>query len=149
MKTIDYLVVINSPLCPVIFLTGSPRSSVQVSKALRISLPTLIPILEGDVHHPRLNAETVLDPEGADVQGIRPMLSPPRNHLSPKDPKPSLLPCTTEERSFTRVSVDLSRDQPGIGETRWATSEDANVEYLLDIFTSADANSDRDRKSVV
>jgi tetratricopeptide (TPR) repeat protein len=31
---------------------------------------------------------------------------------------------------------------PGFGEARWITSEDVNVEHLLDVFTSADANSE-------
>ena len=31
---------------------------------------------------------------------------------------------------------------PGFGEARWITSEDVNVEHLLDVFTSIDAKSE-------
>jgi len=70
------------------------------------------------------------------------MLAPLRDHLHPKDPKSSQLLCTTKERYFTRLSVDLYPDKPGFEEARWITSEDVNVEHLLDIFTSIDKNSD-------
>ena len=33
-------------------------------------------------------------------------------------------------------------DKPGFKESRWITSEDVNVEHLLDVFTSVDANSE-------
>jgi len=74
--------------------------------------------------------------------GFVTMLAPLRDYLSPKDPKSSPLLCTIKECYFTRMSVDLGPGKPGFGEARWITSEDVNVEHLLDIFTSIDANSD-------
>ena len=70
------------------------------------------------------------------------MLAPLRDHLRPKDPKLSPLLCMARERYFTRMSVDLSPNNPEYGEARWITSEDVNVEHLLDIFTTIDPNLD-------
>jgi len=75
--------------------------------------------------------------------GFVTMLAPLRDYLSPEDPKLSPLLCTTKEHYFTRMSASLIPDKPGFEETRWITSEDINVEHLLDIFTSIDANSDK------
>jgi len=47
-----------------------------------------------------------------------------------------------KESYFTRMSVLLDPGKPGFGEARWIMSEDVNVEHLLNIFTSIDANSD-------
>jgi len=70
------------------------------------------------------------------------MLAPLRDHFCPKDPKSSPLLSTTKECYFTRLSVDVDFDTPASGEARWITSEDVNVEHLLDVFTSIDANSE-------
>ena len=70
------------------------------------------------------------------------MLAPLRDHLKPKNPKLSPLLCTTKERYFARLSVGTGRDKPGLEETQWITSEDVNVEHLLDVFISIDPNSD-------
>jgi len=75
--------------------------------------------------------------------GFITMLAPLRDYLSPKDPKSSSLLCTTKELYFTRMSVDIDPNKLDFGETRWITSEDVNVEHLLDVFTTIDPNSDR------
>ena len=73
--------------------------------------------------------------------GFFKMLAPLRNYLSPKDPNSSPLLCMTKERYFTRLSVDLDPRGPGFEEARWITSEDVNVEHLLDAFISTDVYS--------
>ena len=73
--------------------------------------------------------------------GFITMLAPLRDYLSPKDPKSSSLLYATKEYYFTRLSVELDPDKPNFGESRWITSEDVNVEHLLDVFTTIDANS--------
>jgi len=70
------------------------------------------------------------------------MLAPLRDHLRPKDPMSSPHLCMAKESYFTRLSVELKPNRPSFAEARWITSEDANVEHLLDIFTTIDANSD-------
>jgi tetratricopeptide (TPR) repeat protein len=74
--------------------------------------------------------------------GFVTMLAPLRDHLSPKDSRSSPLLRTTGERYFSRLSIEIYPGKPGFDEARWITSEDANVEHLLDIFTSANTNSD-------
>ena len=73
--------------------------------------------------------------------GFITMLAPLRDYLRPKDPKSSLLLDTIKERYFTRLLVDLDPDGPNFAEARWIASEDVNVEHMLDVFTSIDANS--------
>jgi tetratricopeptide (TPR) repeat protein len=73
--------------------------------------------------------------------GFITMLAPLRDYLSPKDPTTSPLLCTTKECYFTRMSVVVDPDEPNFGETQWITSEDANVEHLLDVFMAVDTNS--------
>ena len=73
--------------------------------------------------------------------GFITMLAPLRDYLCPKDPKLSPLLCTTKERYFCRLSVRVSPSSPGFGEAQWITSEDVNVEHLLDVFTSTDTSS--------
>ena len=70
------------------------------------------------------------------------MLAPLRDHLRPKNPKSSPLLCATKERYFTRMSVSLNPNKHGFEESRWITSEDMNVEHLLDVFTTIDVNSE-------
>ena len=73
--------------------------------------------------------------------GFIAMLAPLRDHLRPKDPMASPLLLRAKEHYFRRLSVDLDPDEPGFDESRWVTSEDVNVEHLLDVFASVDADS--------
>ena len=73
--------------------------------------------------------------------GFMTMLVPLRDHLRPKDPASSPLLHATKGNYFDRLSVYVNPDEPGFEDARWITSEDVNVEHLLDIFTSIDANS--------
>jgi tetratricopeptide (TPR) repeat protein len=74
--------------------------------------------------------------------GFVTMLAPLRDYLCPEDPISSPLLRTTKGCYFRRLSVLVDPDRPDYEETRWIRSEDVNVEHLLDIFTSIDANSD-------
>jgi tetratricopeptide (TPR) repeat protein len=69
------------------------------------------------------------------------MLAPLRDYLRPKDPKLSPFLSTVKDCYFRRLSVDVFPGKPGYEEARWIVSEDVNVEHLLDVFTSIDANS--------
>jgi tetratricopeptide (TPR) repeat protein len=70
------------------------------------------------------------------------MLAPLRDYLCPKDPTSSPLLCTAKNHYFSQLSVDLNPGEPGFEEAKWVMSEDVNVEHLLDVFTSVDADSD-------
>ena len=74
--------------------------------------------------------------------GFITMLAPLRDYLSPEDPMSSSLLCAVRERCFTRMSIDIHPDKPTFEESRWITSEDVNVEHLLNVFTTIDGNSD-------
>ena len=76
------------------------------------------------------------------TNGFVTMLAPLRDYLRPKDPMLSPLLRTTEECYFSRMSVTLNPNEPDIVTTQWITSEDINVEHLLDVFTRIDSNSD-------
>ena len=74
--------------------------------------------------------------------GFITMLAPFRDYLRPRDPKSSPLLGMTKGCYFTRLSLGAHSDDPDFGEARWITSEDVNVEYLLDVFTTIDADSE-------
>ena len=74
--------------------------------------------------------------------GFITMLAPLRDYLSPKNPKSSALLCTTMERYFARLSVEVDPDKPNFRKARWITLEDVNVEHLLDVFITIGENSD-------
>ena len=76
------------------------------------------------------------------TNGFIGMLAPLRDYLSAGDPNSSSLLCTTRDHYFFRMSVDIDLDEPGLGETQWITSEDVNVEHLLNIFTTSNPDLD-------
>ena len=76
------------------------------------------------------------------TNGFITMLSPLRDYLRPSDPKCSPLLCAVKERYFSRLSAELDPNKPGFGDARWITLEDANVEHLLDVFTTIDGGSE-------
>ena len=73
--------------------------------------------------------------------GFITMLAPLRDYLSPKDPTSSPLLLTTKWCYFGRLSVDINPHKSGFEEAQWITSEDVNVEHLLNVFMSIDVNS--------
>ena len=73
--------------------------------------------------------------------GFITMLAPLRDYLYPKDPASCPLLRTTKDCYSTRLSVDLDPGYPGFEEAQWIVSEDVNIEHLLDVFTSIDADS--------
>ena len=74
--------------------------------------------------------------------GFITMLVPLRDYLCPKDPMSSPLLRATKESYFTRMATEVDPSTPLFGETRWIVSEDANIEHLINVLTSADDNSD-------
>jgi tetratricopeptide (TPR) repeat protein len=74
--------------------------------------------------------------------GFTTMLAPLRDYLRPKDPTSSPFLQATKECYLRRLSVLDVPGTPSHEEARWIVSEDVNVEHLLDVFTSVDANSD-------
>ena len=74
--------------------------------------------------------------------GFVTMLAPLRDYLAPKDPMSSPLLRTTKECYFTRMSTRVDPNTREFEDARWIRSEDANVEHLLDVFTSIDAGSE-------
>jgi len=73
--------------------------------------------------------------------GFITMLAPLRDYFCPQDPMSSPLLRATKDSYFSRLSVDVYPDKPGYEEARWITSEDVNVEHLLNVFTSIDTGS--------
>ena len=73
--------------------------------------------------------------------GFITMLAPLRDYLCPKDIKSSPLLRTTKEHYFSRLPARIAPGDPSFEETQWIASEDVNVEHLLDVFTTVDANS--------
>ena len=74
--------------------------------------------------------------------GFFTMLAPLRDYLSPKDPMASPLLCAIKERYYDRLSVEIDPDEPSFEESWWITSDDVNIEHLLDVFTTIDPDSD-------
>ena len=74
--------------------------------------------------------------------GFITMLAPLRDYLCPEDPMSSRLLCTTKDHYLTRLSSNVVPGKPGFKEARWIRSEDMNIEHLLDVFTTIDANSE-------
>ena len=73
--------------------------------------------------------------------GFVTMLAPLRDHFYPKDPMSSSLLRAVKGCYFTRMSAYIDPSGPGFIKARWITSEDVNVEHLLDVFTTIDASS--------
>ena len=73
--------------------------------------------------------------------GFITMLAPIRDYLHPQDPKSSPLLCATKDCYFIRLSVRLDPNKPEFGEARWIRLEVVNIEHLLDVFTTIDANT--------
>ena len=70
------------------------------------------------------------------------ILAPLREYLRPKDLGSSELLCATKQCYFTRLAANIPPAPPGLEKGQWITSEDVNVEHLLDIFTTIDETSD-------
>ena len=53
-----------------------------------------------------------------------------------------LTPLRNQGIYFSRMTVILNPNEPDFAKTQWITSEDVNVEHLLEVFTTIDASSD-------
>ena len=69
------------------------------------------------------------------------MLAPLRDYFCPKDPALCPLLHKTKKCYFKRLLVGVKPGDPGFADTSWIVLEDMNVEHLLDVFTTIDANS--------
>ena len=74
--------------------------------------------------------------------GFTTMLAPLRDYLRPQGPMSSTLLSVTKDRYFTRMSIKFDHNTPVFTESRWILTEDVNVEHLVDVCTSIDANVD-------
>ncbi|KAF9785522.1 hypothetical protein BJ322DRAFT_1194331 [Thelephora terrestris] len=76
--------------------------------------------------------------------GFITMLAPLRDHFAPRDPRTSPLLCKTKDHYFSRLrlSSDFEPDRLGFKESKWITTEDVNVEHLIDVFTSLHTDTD-------
>ena len=75
------------------------------------------------------------------TSGFITMLAPLQDYLCPKDPRSPPLLHAIKECYFSRLSVDVNPGWPGFEEAKWVVLEDVNVEHLLDVFTSTNADS--------
>ena len=73
--------------------------------------------------------------------GFVTMLVPLRDYLRPGDPLSSPLLCTVTESYTARLSRSPDPNASEFGKTRWITSEDMNVEHLLNVLTSVNTDS--------
>ena len=73
--------------------------------------------------------------------GFITMLAPLQDYLSPKDPRLSPLCYKTKECYFHWLQVHIDPHKLNFNESKWIVSEDVNIEYLLNVFTSIDKNS--------
>jgi len=55
----------------------------------------------------------------------------------------------THTHYFARLSTDFYPHDPSLEESRWITSEDANVEHLLDVFTSTSETQENHKSHLV
>ena len=74
--------------------------------------------------------------------GFTTMLAPIRDYFHPQDPRSFPLLCATKDSYFSRLSAHIDPDGPGFREAQWITSEDVNVEHLLNTFTPTNTNAD-------
>ena len=74
--------------------------------------------------------------------GFITMLAPLRDYLYRKNPQESRLLSATKDLYITRLSVTINPNAPRFKDTRWITSEDANVEHLLNVFSSTDPDAE-------